>query len=281
MGINKLKKNIIFRDMKRFVLSVFAILTVAVTAAFAEDDRIEKAYHLRGFTSLRFETSSEVEIVKSDEYSLTISVGEEYIPYVSVELDSKSGLLTIDYEKLPFKLKNSKNRLLHVRISMPYLDALQLSGASSVKVDSVFTTSTAMAGFILDVSGASKVETLKVNASKAEIDISGSSKVNLGGEFGEIKAEVSGASKFVVKGSADLLDAEISGASKFDSEALTAAEVSISTSGASSSKIYVGKKLTVSASGASKCTYIAPRDISIDVKGISGASSFKHKSISE
>lgn len=264
--------------MRKFISFAVAIFAAAVCVASAKDDvKIVNAYDYEGFKSLKIKEQSEVKIVRSDEYSLTVAVGEDYVPYVSVDLNKKTGLLTIEYEKLPFKLKNSKKKSMEITVAMPCLDALQLSGSVEVKVDSVFTTSTLMEEFILDVSGSSKVENLRINATKLSMDVSGSSKVELSGEFGELSADISGASKVTLEGAVESLDAEVSGASKLNSEELVADDISISVSGASKANLYVVKSLEVSVSGASHCTYISPEAVKIDVKGVNGASSFKRK----
>ncbi|MEP6924289.1 MAG: head GIN domain-containing protein [Pyrinomonadaceae bacterium] len=143
---------------------------------------------------------------------LEISVGKEF----SVELEGDDNILpTIKTEvrgdKLYFERKEgriwSRGRVI-ARVTMPELNDLDISGASSAIVNNVKTES-----LKIDASGASKIE-ISGEARDLAVEVSGASKLdaeNLKTE--RTKVEASGASKVSIFAS-EAVDADASGASK-------------------------------------------------------------------
>ncbi|MDO8998955.1 MAG: DUF2807 domain-containing protein [Bacteroidota bacterium] len=107
---------------------------------------------------------------------------------------------------------------------------------------------------LIDVqsSGASTFKTSNiVKCDSINFSLSGSSEVSAKLECQSIKSIQSGASNLKLMGSSPNLFAELSGASTLKSYDLSADKVNVSTTGASSAKIYVNEKLIANASGAS------------------------------
>ncbi len=261
--------------MKKILLAALAALML--TPAFSADyPTVKKEYEIRDFTGIKVSHTSRVKLVKAEKCGLTIETDSECIGFVELSY-LEDGTLQIAYNRLPFKYKNTKRSHLKITAYLPNLNAIDLGGASELVAEGDFTTSAAMKTFNLLCGSASTVDSLKINAPRANLQISGASKTTLDGNFGELIADISGASKVVLSGAAGQFDLEVSGASGLNSEALEADIADVKVSGASKANIKVLKNLEVKVSGASACTYIAPNPITLEVKGVTGASTFKKK----
>lgn len=261
--------------MKRLLLTAIAAL-IAVSAFSADHTTSIKNYDVKDFTGIEVSHHTRIKLVKSEKCGLTVEVDEECMEFVKIAY-LEDGTLQIAYDKLPFKYKNTKRSHMKVTAYLPHLDNIAISGASELTADGDFTTSAAMKTFNLQCENASTVDSLKISAPRANIQISGAAKTNLEGNFGELIADISGASKTNIAGTADEFDLSVSGASGFNGENLDAKRVKVNVSGASKAGVKSLESLEVKASGASACTYIAPNPIALEVKGITGASSFKKK----
>ena len=153
--------------------------------------------------------------------------------------------------KLGYKGNNwSKNRkTVNVSITMPNLQGVDFSGASSAEVGKF-----------------SGVKTM-------EIEVSGASKVNMELVAQKVTMELSGASSLVLAGNCDVLNGEVSGASSFKGRDFRSKEVNIDASGASSAAIVASNTIHAEASGASSIRYSGgAKDVH---SSTSGASSIK------
>jgi hypothetical protein len=176
------------------------------------------------------------------------------------------------------------------KISLPDISELTMGGATE-GILKEFNTSNQVA---IDVSGASELEIMDLNAGIVYIDVSGASTVNANltcdiADFdvsgastvrgtiacGDAEFNISGASTMSVSGSGQDLKAEVSGASDLALDNFTVNDVNIEVSGASDAVVNMDGTLNADISGASTLYYIgAPIMGDID---ISGASSVKKK----
>ena len=265
--------------MKKIILLSISVLLA--TSAFAqlfskEDVKVTKDFDVQNFTGISIGLATDLTIEKADECSLTIEVNEEYMDYITVKYTSE-GVMSIAYNKLPFNLKNSKRSHMKATVRMPFINSMDISGATTVTCKEPFTTEGGMKKFNLSCSGASTINNFQISAIEADVTVSGASKVELTGTFSELDAEISGASKFIVSGEADEFELECGGASSTDAENLEADDVEVEVTGASGASVYVLKRLKVEAKSASSCTYTTAGQIQLEVEGITGASSLKHK----
>lgn len=242
--------------MKRLI----SLLTVIVaSAAFLVDGCFAairtESFDFSDFTGINASGGYDIELVKSDIFSVIVEADDELMPYVEVRCIR--GILTIEMRKLPLKLSISKKEEPKVTVTMPVVNSIVLSGSCDLRSNDTFSTS-GMTRFSLNVSGASDVEDFGIVAPEIVVTASGASDVELQGETTD-------------------LDVKVSGASDFDGENLKAENVKVTASGASDVDIYVTKRLSASVSGASSCEYKANNQIQIEDMNVSGASSFKRK----
>lgn len=254
--------------MKKIFLFMAAMVAFSANIFAAN---ITKDVEVGNFTKIDVSYSFDITVVKSSEPSVTITIDEEYEPYLVVRVSHGVLFVGIDSARLPNRLsKNMGNKVFEAEIGVKELSGLSMSGATSFYSDEVFE----VLEFDGEFSGASNVKKLCVEAKEGDFDISGASKLNLNGvfddcsldasgasnvyiegKFGELDIDCSGASKIVMDGQAKSMDLDGSGASKIDGAKMVCETAVVDLSGASSATVEVVKYLEVDLSGASKLYY--------------------------
>lgn len=254
--------------MKKIFLFMAAMVAFSANIFAAN---ITKDVEVGNFTKIDVSYSFDITVVKSSEPSVTITIDEEYEPYLVVRVSHGVLFVGIDSARLPNRLsKNLGNKVFEAEIGVKELSGLSMSGATSFYSDEVFE----VLEFDGEFSGASNVKKLCVEAKEGDFDISGASKLNLNGvfddcsldasgasnvyiegKFGELDIDCSGASKIVMDGQTKSMDLDGSGASRIDGAKMVCETAVVDLSGASSATVEVVKYLEVDLSGASKLYY--------------------------
>jgi hypothetical protein len=159
---------------------------------------------------------------------------------------------------------------LEVRIAMPVLNKLRLSGATR----SIVRGFSSQESFALNLSGSSRLE-IDMEAGETNLEISGASKVNGSMKVGNAEFTLSGASRAELSGSANNVVLSAWGASKLELADFVLNDTDIHLKGASRATINVNGKLDLDMSGASKLDYVGNptlRDVNV-----SGASRLRHR----
>lgn len=254
--------------MKKIFLFMAAMVAFSANIFAAN---ITKDVKVGDFTKIDVSYSFDITVVKSSEPSVTITVDEDYEPYLVVRVSHGVLFVGIDSARLPNRLsKNMGNKVFEAEIGVKELSGLSMSGATSFYSDEVFE----VLEFDGEFSGASNVKKLCVEAKEGDFDISGASKLNLNGvfddcsldasgasnvyiegKFGELDIDCSGASKIVMDGQTKSMDLDGSGASRIDGAKMVCETAVVDLSGASSATVEVVKYLEVDLSGASKLYY--------------------------
>jgi hypothetical protein len=197
---------------------------------------------LADFSAVEAANAFEVEIIQSDAFAVTIRVDDNILDLLDV---SKEG------DTLRLRLERGVNLrgdvTLEASITMPNLDGLELSGASSASVS----------GFR--------------SSGRLDIGLSGASSLDGDLEAGDIDINASGASRVVLEGSATEATIEGSGASSLDLADFTVNAAEVRLSGASDATVRAQERIEpVDVSGASRLRYLG--DPSLGDVSTSGAS---------
>ena len=226
--------------MKKLLL--FAVMIAMTITATAQS---KKNYSFSGFTELQVGSVFDVELVKSNNYSVNVEYSKEYEKYL--EVNKVGDCLVVAIHSNNNRFFNSPKLKLYV--SMPYLNALSISGAAKLNAQGSFTSNNDM--MKIRVSGASQIKTLNISGKNLNTQISGSSHASFSAKFDEAVVEASGASSFSGKIDSKQLACRASGASKIEATA-TSQDVILDATGASQIKIEgSANKLAVDCSGAS------------------------------
>lgn len=262
-------------------------------------------FNCKDFSGLELSGIVEVNLVKSDSYKVEITLPNVLQEYLQVYVNH--GILKIGWNKnIPANLqKKLGNWTCKAEIAMPKLRKLEMSGATSLKCDDTFDLG--REEISLDLSGASKIKSLnvnaekldaeisgacsykltgnfneaeldlsgaasgsfKINADKAEVDVSGAAKTNMDGNFGKIEVDASGACILNLNGKVGKLEVDASGASNVKAMDAEIEDALLETSGTANCSVNVTKSLMIEdATGASHINYKAPKNLGVMTKSI-------------
>ncbi len=262
-------------------------------------------FNCKDFSGLELSGIVEVNLVKSDSYKVEITLPNVLKEYLQVWVNY--GVLKIGWNKnIPSKLqKELGNWTCKAEIAMPKLRKLEMSGATSLKCDDTFDLG--REEISLDLSGASKIKSLnvnaekldaeisgacsykltgnfneaeldlsgaasgsfKINADKAEVDVSGAAKTNMDGNFGKIEVDASGACILNLNGKVGKLEVDASGASNVKAMDAEIEDALLETSGTANCSVNVTNSLMIEdATGASHINYKAPKNLGVMTKSI-------------
>ena len=212
--------------MKKFytLLAAGLIAALPLSAVQATPDpagakKETKEYRLTGFDGIHVSSIYSVELSRSNKFSVKVEAPDYLMPYLDVSVSG--GELRLGMKEMPrdIRLKMETARFKEVRasVSMPTLNELEMSGASSLNAGNALFPGGKE--FKLKMSGATDLKGLNVEAREAEIKCSGASKFELKGSFTAIEAEFSGAVKgnldtSIKPGSLSEIEMELSGAAK-------------------------------------------------------------------
>jgi len=182
------------------------VLTASLIAAaifsgceeIASGEVITETKDFSGFSYVDAGSAFEVEITRSDSYSVVISADESLFDYVEV---SKAGA-TLKIYLNPHHILTDFTlgaKTLKAEITMPALHGLELSGASRGTITGFQSSH----DFNLLVSGASTLEMVDIGVGNAGIEVSGASRVSGNMTAYDTRFEISGASSCELSGSAD------------------------------------------------------------------------------
>ena len=188
----------------------------------------EKKFDLKNFKKIEAGGAFIITIRKGDTFSITAD-SDDQEELDDLDLDVNDNTLKISH-KDNFSFSN-RHHTARFNITMPSLEGLDISGASTLKV----------IGF-------------KDKNQDLDIELTGASKAAIDVEVRKITFNASGASKADLRGSADKMDMDISGACHIDAKRMEINQVKADASGASRASFGKIKDLNSSTSGASKIT---------------------------
>ena len=169
------------------------------------------------FSSVEVSGIFQVQIVSGKELAIEVQADDNIIPLVNTEVSG--GTLHIGLERKV----TTKNDMI-VRISVPNIEKVSSSGASTVNVSNIKNDSFAIdisgaskvtlagetAHLNIDVSGAGNIDAEQLNAVRADVDASGACKVAVN-VSSELHSDASGASFITYKGDPKIVDNHQSG----------------------------------------------------------------------
>jgi hypothetical protein len=197
------------------------------------------------FDRVEIEAPFDVEIAKSSTYMVSVTANDNLFDYIEV---TKSG------DTLRLRLKpfiSFRNTTFQATITMPELSSLEISAASSCDVAGFQTTG----DVDINVSGASRLNIMSLQASSVTMEISGASRVTGFVKTEAADFEASGASYIELNGSAEGANMEASGASSLRLRNFYILHASVNLSAASNGDIEVNGNLDVEVSGVSSLTF--------------------------
>ncbi len=221
----------------------------------------------RDFTHVDAGYACEVEITRSDSYSVSITGGDNLIR--SVKVDKQGGTLRI--RRTLSSLRGLIPGTYQARITMPVLDRLDLSGASKGTVRAFGSKGS----FSTSLQGASSLALVDMSAGAMKFELAGASKITGQVKGADAQLNLSGASRVELEGSANQIVIDAAGASHVELASFHVSGAKIKLSGASHATLNIDGQLDANLSGASKLCWLG-KPVMGDIK-TAGASTIGSK----
>jgi putative autotransporter adhesin-like protein len=213
-------------------MKLFSFLMIALMAAAFGCSRINNATGVRGsgnlktenrtlsgFTKIKAAGAVQLDITPKGDFSVSVETDDNLLEHLTTEVSGDTLVIST-------KGDVSSSTAVKIRISMPELKDVDLSGASTATIAGIKTD-------------------------KLDLTASGASKIKIDGEVRSLEAEASGASGIDAENlRVENADADSSGASTITVNAANDAKL---TASGASTVVYVGdpKNLTQNSSGVS------------------------------
>ncbi len=191
-----------------FIVNGFSLIGVSANIFSSGKEngviKVEKR-QTANFKAVDIGGTFDAEIVAGKEFSVEVEGDEALLPLVRTEVYGDT--LEIGFHS-GWKLGWWKHKTIKLRISMPEIEKLEVSGASKANVAGIKAET-----FSIDLSGASSART-EGESKELKIEVSGASKVDAANLKSEtVSVDASGACNVEVFASKSI-DADASGASK-------------------------------------------------------------------
>lgn len=250
------------------LISIVAVLAVA--AGCSSGGPVEQKEDYSNFTRVNVQGAFDVQVQKASSFAVTVTVAKAYVDFLSV---SQAGdTLTIKLlPRQPFTDFTLVKDTLKADISMPALLGLSLSGASQGTVSGFESTD----DLAINVSGASSVRVDSIKTGNGDFQVSGASKLTGNLAMAALKVDISGASHLDLAGSGDSATCTGSGASQINLQNFISKTASVNLDGATQATVDATDNLDCVLSGASSLVFLD--NPSIGTLNITGASTVKQK----
>ena len=231
--------------MKKLVLVLASLLIsfpLLLTACSNPGPSETKQYNFADFTGVQAGGAFDVVITPLSTYSVSISAPQNWFKHMTIKKSGSTLEVGMNFGFWDFwRNLGSKPKL---EVSMPKLDNLNLSGASSADVD--------------------------IGAYDTSIAVTGASHATGILNINDLTLDVSGASNITLSGTGNNLNLKVYGASGADLGNLQVKDAMVELRGASHGTVDASGKLDINASGASSLSYVGNPTIgTIDVTGAS------------
>ena len=214
--------------------SFFSIIFIAATLMAFGQDKEER--DVSSFTGVSLGISGDLYLTQGSPQKVLIQADNDLD---EIETQVKDGVLRIKTDKWNSRIKGVK-----IWITMPEVEALNVSGSGDIIAES------------------------PVNTDEIDLKVSGSGTIDVAElKADEIGAAISGSGDLKLAGSADEMDLRISGSGSVYASGLEVDECGIKISGSGSCKIDVAGELDASISGSGRVTYYGNPQIDARVSG--------------
>jgi Putative auto-transporter adhesin, head GIN domain len=229
---------------RALLLSLFTFTAACEPTLFGSSEVTTLNPAADGFERLQLSTEVDAVVTQGSPRRVEITINENLQDHLHVRTSGDRLEIGMDdhfdYDHL----------VLEVRVTMPSLAALELSGASRARLD----------GFE------------RAPATRLDVGASGASRVSGVAVAGRLTVNASGASQTDLSGIARELNLELSGASHATLDGLTATLAAVELSGASHAVVWVDSEVHGEASGASSLVVRGAASMNVETSGASSVS---------
>ncbi|HRR09227.1 MAG TPA: head GIN domain-containing protein [Rhodothermales bacterium] len=230
-------------NLRLFLNSLLFALLLSANFASAQNNTwvTDKRNH-QGFNAISVETAGDVYIYLSNHFSVEVEGNPETIAKITTEVSNKTLFVR---NKQQYFTWNSKNNPLKIRIHLPLLEKLDLSGSGDVEVKGLIRNPR----FDVNLSGSSDVRIEKIAVRDLQTKLSGSGDIQFG------------------SGNADSGDLHLSGSGAITARNLQITDGRANLSGSGKIEIWAKRYLDIDLGGSGTIAYRGNPQIAKEVNG--------------
>lgn len=235
---------------KLMLITLVAALALMGTGCFSIGSIVGRGpvetrdFEFDGFTRLQVSSAFDVTVVRSDDFSVSITTNENLFEYL--DLSRVGDTLSIRLRAGSYTFASLK-----ARVTMPDLFSTEVGAASKAAISGFDFTH----ALELTASGASQIQLADMTTGELTLQVSGASRLSGEIHSGAGDYNISGASTLDLNGSGGRLTVTGSGASTVALRDFVAGNVALNFSGATTGSVRTAGKLDVTLSGASSLRY--------------------------
>ena len=207
-------------------------LRIAVTEAASKIEygeyKAPDLENLHDFDEVNISGVWELELVQADEWMVQADIDELKNAQIEIYVENNTLILR---QRSFLKFWQQNHEQPHVRVEMPQLERVSVSGGSEVTMDGFkgeqldvnVSGAAEMEGkesqytyFNIDASGAVEIDFREVEVTHANVDLSGAGEISLTMNGGNLTGQVSGAAEIDYYGSVAKEDIQVSGAAEIN-----------------------------------------------------------------
>lgn len=227
-----MKKSLILFLMPLLLLTACQDLIVKGSGDLITETRDED-----DFSGLSISVPGKVEVRTGTTYSIEIEVEESLVSYLETKV--RNGRLDIYFSK-PVRDVDD----LLIKITMPNLDQLDVSGSAEVVVFDA------------------------IDGDELELDVSGSGEIDLKAvDFNKINADISGSGEIRIAGVADDLELDLSGSGELNSLDCPVKTADLDVAGSGTVRCHVKDELKARISGSGDVYYEGTPSLDVQITG--------------
>jgi len=237
-------KKLIAVVMVVLILILWLMASCAGVKVLGSGNVINEAFDLSDFTGIKAQNGFQVEVTKSDSFSVVAIVDDNVLEHIEIKKSGDTLILR------PKANRSFRSVTLSAKVTMPDIEKIELSGGAEAEING-FDSSKNLS---VNLSGGSHLNG-SVTAGDVNLSLSGGSHVNLSGSANELVANGSGGSHISLSGSAENIVIKGSGGSHFNLQDYSVSDADINLSGGSHASVHVNGTLNVDISGRSEVHY--------------------------
>lgn len=222
-----------------FTLLIFSIVFTSCTKIVGTGPSITETRTLSDFNSISLAMDAEVQITQDSLFKVEVEAQSNIMDKISTYVSGS---------RLVIQHKNNvilKSNPIRIRISMPSIYSLNVSGSGKIQLQNLVTTG----NFDLNVSGSGKISLPGITATDISSSISGSGSIDIS------------------SGSAISLDSKISGSGDLNMLNVPIEDVNTSTSGSGTTKVYANHTLFAKITGSGDVYYRGNPSVESEISG--------------
>lgn len=220
------------------IVGIFLITACGANYIQGSGNVAKEEREVSGFDRIDMSGYGEVIITQGNAESLTIETDDNLLEYIESNVRNNTLYLEFTDNTIP-----DPSGTITYRLNVINLEALELSGAGSFRVQSLDTPNL---GITFD--GAGKIDLDSLIADEVSVQINGAGDINFAGKVGK-------------------QDIHIKGAGKYSAPDLQSDQASVQIEGVGKVVIWVADTLTVKIDGAGNIDYYGSPSVTQDIEG--------------